>query len=97
MLAYALNDWTLTYNPADGSYKTSAHAVINRSVDRVNYDIWYYNMSFVKDPAGVADIAVDNADGEAVYYNLQGVRVDNPDRGVYVKVANGKAEKVLVK
>lgn len=97
MLAYALNDWTLTYNPADGSYKTSAHAVINRSVDRVNYDIWYYNMSFVKDPAGVADIAVDNADGEAVYYNLQGVRVDNPDCGVYVKVCGGKAEKVLVK
>jgi len=97
MMAYALNDWTLTYDPADESYKTSAHAVINRSVDRVNYDVWYYNMSFVKDPSGVADIAVDNAGGEAVYYNLQGVRVDNPGSGVYVKVANGKAEKVLVK
>lgn len=39
--------------------------------------------------------AIHTEDGEAVYYNLQGVRVDNPDRGIYVKVVNGKAVKVL--
>lgn len=42
---------------------------------------------------GVAD--VEAADGEAVYYNLQGVRVLNPDRGLYFKVQNGKSTKIL--
>lgn len=35
-------------------------------------------------------------EGEAVYYNLQGVRVDNPERGIFVKVVNGKATKVVM-
>ena len=43
---------------------------------------------------GVAGI---EAAEEAVYYNLQGARVENPAAGVYVKVAAGKAEKVIVK
>ena len=43
---------------------------------------------------GVESIeAVDN--GEAVYYNLQGVKVANPDRGLYIKVQNGKATKIM--
>ena len=31
------------------------------------------------------------------YYNLQGVKVANPANGVFIRVANGKATKVLVK
>ncbi|MDE7345533.1 MAG: Ig-like domain-containing protein [Muribaculaceae bacterium] len=31
------------------------------------------------------------------YYNLQGAEVANPQPGVYVKVANGKASKIVVK
>ena len=34
-------------------------------------------------------------EGEAVYYNLQGVRVENPEHGIFVKVVNGKATKVV--
>lgn len=36
-------------------------------------------------------------EGEAIYYNLQGVRVANPEAGLFVRVKDGKAEKVLVK
>lgn len=39
--------------------------------------------------------AIEAVDGEAVYYNLQGVKVQNPERGIYVKVQNGKAVKVV--
>lgn len=35
-------------------------------------------------------------EGEAVYYNLQGVRVANPEHGIFVKVVNGKASKVVL-
>lgn len=41
--------------------------------------------------------AVDAATGVAEYYNILGVRVDKPVKGMYIKVQNGKATKVLVK
>lgn len=43
---------------------------------------------------GVADIEVSDA-SEAVYFNLQGVRVVNPENGTYIRVTKGKAEKVV--
>lgn len=42
---------------------------------------------------GVDSIEADEA--EAVYYNLQGVRVENPENGIFIEVKNGKAVKVL--
>lgn len=44
---------------------------------------------------GVAEIATEN--GEAMYFNLQGVRVAEPENGLYIRVQNGKATKVLVR
>lgn len=42
--------------------------------------------------------AIESADDtEAIYYNLQGVRVANPESGIFVRVKGGKAEKVAVK
>ncbi len=35
-------------------------------------------------------------DAEAVYYNLSGAKVANPENGVFIKVADGKAEKVVL-
>lgn len=37
------------------------------------------------------------ADNAPAYYNLQGVRVLNPTEGLYIRVQNGKAVKVLLK
>lgn len=45
-------------------------------------------------PTGVETIGAE--DGEAEYFNLQGVKVANPEHGIYVKVQNGKAEKVVL-
>lgn len=53
-------------------------------------------MLYVKaDGSGVANIAVEN-NGEAVYYNLQGVRVENPVKGMYIVVKGGKSQKVML-
>lgn len=38
----------------------------------------------------------ETEDGEAVYFNLQGVKVRNPEHGIFVKVQNGKASKVIL-
>ncbi|MCH5218282.1 MAG: starch-binding protein [Muribaculaceae bacterium] len=43
---------------------------------------------------GVEGIGADEED--AVYYNLQGVKVDNPEKGIFVKVVNGTASKVVL-
>ena len=47
---------------------------------------------------GIEDIVADSEDAEAVYYNLQGVRVANPAAGqLLIKVQGKKASKVLFK
>ena len=55
-------------------------------------------LTFQGQSTGVEDIVADGKKGEAVYYNLQGVRVANPAAGnLYIKVQGDKATKVLVK
>ena len=50
------------------------------------------------DGAGVEGIEMDEViDGEAEYFNLQGVKVANPENGLYIKKQGNKASKVLVK
>ena len=44
---------------------------------------------------GVDGIGTDAA--APVYYNLQGIRVDNPRDGLYIKVTPGKTEKVVIR
>lgn len=51
------------------------------------------NTLTVNTASGVSAIAVEN--GEAVYFNLQGMQVENPVNGIFVKVCNGKAVKVV--
>lgn len=41
---------------------------------------------------GIAGIEAEN--GETVYFNLQGVRVQNPEKGIFIRVQNGKAVKI---
>lgn len=43
----------------------------------------------------VAVNTVAAAEGDAVYFNMQGVKVANPERGIFIKVAGGKATKVV--
>ncbi len=46
---------------------------------------------------GVENITIGNDEEEAVYYNLQGVRVENPANGVYIRRVGNTATKVFVK
>lgn len=46
------------------------------------------------DFSGIEENFADDAEGSE-YYNLQGVRVVNPERGVYIKRQGGKITKVI--
>jgi hypothetical protein len=47
--------------------------------------------------AGVKDITVDNSEAEVEYFNLQGIRVNNPTNGLYIRRQGKTVTKVLVK
>ncbi|MDE6484035.1 MAG: hypothetical protein K2L14_01380 [Duncaniella sp.] len=50
------------------------------------------------DDSGIADVVVDNNENAPVeYFNLQGVRVENPAAGLYIRRQGNKSTKVLVK
>lgn len=51
------------------------------------------NLYFYGTTSGIEE--VETASGEAVYYTLQGVKVANPEHGIFIKVTNGKAQKVV--
>ena len=48
------------------------------------------------DLGGVKGVTIEN-NAVAVYYTLQGIRVANPENGLFIVVKGGKASKVLVK
>lgn len=50
----------------------------------------------VTSTSGVEAIEAEVAEGQAVYYNLQGQRVANPENGLFIRVVNGKASKVAL-
>ena len=45
---------------------------------------------------GINDITVDNANAPVEYFNLQGVRVDNPTSGVYIRRQGNQTEKIVI-
>lgn len=47
--------------------------------------------------SGIESVEVSEAEDQAVYYNLQGVRIANPANGLYIRVAGKQATKVYVR
>ena len=80
---------TITKGSSDDS-KISATGTFNITIDLVN-------MTFLAiDPLTVAieEVATDNAPIE--YYNLQGVKVANPENGIFIKKQGSKTTKVVL-
>ena len=67
----------------DGTYTVAANTLTN-------------SISIKKEiNSGVAAIATDNA--QAVYYTLDGVKVNNPAKGLYIVKHGSKVSKVILK
>lgn len=47
--------------------------------------------------SGIVSIAADSQNGEAMYYSLSGARVANPTNGIFIRLHNGNASKVIIK
>jgi hypothetical protein len=46
---------------------------------------------------GVEGIEADTFEGEATYYNLQGVKVANPENGLYIVKRGNKVSKEIIR
>ena len=81
-----------TTNPVI-SFRIVKNGVDTGEANEADYNV---ALNFVKEaPTSVEGIEdVDN--GKVVYYNLQGVKIDNPSNGIFIKVTGGKASKVLI-
>lgn len=56
-----------------------------------------FNLSIPETDAVDEITADDDSDAPAVYYNLQGVRVDEPGAGLYIRVRGTRTDKVLLR
>lgn len=79
-----------SFGPADSEAKAFYVATPGTYILNVDFKT---NKASLSNPTGVADMIVEDA-APAVYYNLQGQRVDNPTNGIYIRVQSGKSEKV---
>lgn len=48
-------------------------------------------------PTGIEAVEAAESDAPAVFYNLQGIRVNNPSNGIFIRVQGNNVDKVLVK
>lgn len=89
-----------TYLTADGGsfadkiWSGEATSVTFTTVKTTNINT--ITVTYESDGSGIENVEVEE-NAPAVYYNLQGVQVANPEAGIYIKVQGGKATKVLVK
>lgn len=56
-----------------------------------------YTSTTTEEGVTTAVASIESANGEAIYFNLQGQRVAEPAQGLYIRVANGKSTKVIVR
>ncbi|MDE5842862.1 MAG: hypothetical protein K2H35_03905 [Muribaculaceae bacterium] len=76
------------YNP-----EFNVYLVYNNQFDQANPIFFYVYVS--KDEAAAVE-AIDAAEEKAEYYTLEGIKVENPVKGIYVKVVGDKVSKVVL-
>lgn len=81
------NNYAVESVPA-GTYDVKVMTSVYQGAPSL-YVIEYKSIS-----SGISTVDAEN--GAAVYFNLQGQRVANPEKGLYIRVSNGKAAKVIL-
>lgn len=100
----ALNNYVGSFTPSTGSVETDGNTITwaGESTDAVVFtntkQIRFSYFVVTTQNSGVEGIAADaDVNAPVEFYNMQGVRVLNPENGLYIRVQGSKATKVLVK
>ena len=87
---------TVTHYPAMVNASASESWMIEPGAYTFKVDLKHKELSIAKSgTVGVDSLESENA--EVIYFNLQGVKVNNPSKGIYIKVTGNKREKVMVR
>lgn len=104
MMAIEAQGWAFTPGDDPKSYEFSyedIESTMNVSVKSVTptkeSDVVSFYVSNDGQVSGIENVATDVIAGEAVYYNLQGQRVNADRPGIYVRQQGGKAEKFIIR
>lgn len=104
MMAIEAQGWSFTPGNDPKSYEFSyedMESTMNVSVKSVTptkeSDVVSFYVSNDGQVSGIENVATDVIAGEAVYYNLQGQRVNADRPGIYVRQQGGKAEKFIIR
>lgn len=69
-------------------------ALVSSDATKVDYQTYTYESK----QTGITDIEAEfDPNAPVEYFNLQGIRVDNPENGLYIRRQGNKVEKILVK
>ncbi len=74
----------------EGKYDRTYNCSIKIKGETLNFQVIFH-----PEGTGVADIVAN--EGVAEYYNLQGQRVENPAKGLYIVKQNGKTSKMMLR
>lgn len=90
--------YSLPIIQADKEYKIVATHEEYKDADSqdVNFTNPVHNFLLEKLSTGIEEIE-EGVTEDAVYFNLHGIKVENPTSGIYIRVSNGKTKKVAVK
>lgn len=89
--------WANNATSGDGLITDDYEGTIKADfTDGFQSDAWVTFYPTLMEHAGVADVVIDE-NAPAEYFNLQGVRVANPENGLYIVRRGAKVSKVLVK
>lgn len=77
----------------DGVYHLGFHNRTQTTYANTRID----DVSVKSDPAGVSSVESDESDAPVEFYNLQGVKVENPSSGLYIRRQGNKVSKVIVR
>lgn len=76
-------------------YKTATLTVPKESLNLYRVASGWKN--FMNFATGLDNISVEEESEVPAFYNLQGVKVENPEKGIYIKRLAGKTSKVIIK
>ena len=104
MMAIEAQGWSFTPGDDPKSYEFSyegTESTMNVSVKSVTptkeSDVVSFYVRNDGQVSGIENVATDIIAGEAVYYNLQGQRVNADRPGLYIRKQGGKAEKFIIR
>lgn len=88
--------WYEAYYPGKGNWELKNWVPGYLKIEVYMYTDNHVSVCFQRTDENAVN-EVEGGEGEAVYYNLQGVKLDAPVPGLLIKVQDGKSTKVLVK